>query len=304
MSLVRSMREITLRDGGKVLLDLTQLHSIQAGAVLKLHAEIQVIRALSIHADDSIKILWPSSYRPKSFLSRVGFGSKDKEVMPDINVPGLLPLCSHTTANSIMLDLLSNMNRSIYNGDLQVSGAEWDSLHKALSEAMLNVEMHAYEHIDTGKSQILKEFGKRWWLMAETHHDQLYIALFDKGIGIPKALSYYAPTVETWLNMVTSRFTNPLSGPDSKRIAAATVVGKSGLKKSSGHGHGLEDIRQFVMKNPEGRLLIFSNRGCYIFDAATGKETLHEQSQSIHGTLIQWNVSLATESKDSLRTVL
>lgn len=295
MHLVKEIRTSVLDLNRKVILDLTNCERVDAAAVLKLHAEIELIESLCAKSYPNVTVLPPKSRKVKAFLSRVGFCSSVKAA----DGAGLLALQSHDDGSTILGNLLKDMNRSLYNGEAKTEGEEWAAMSLAISEAMLNVRNHAYTFEVEKKREIwperqsfVEQIGRRWWIVGETHNDQLFLALYDKGVGIPNALTKKDPAVYKVLNrlmrMATRRFGG---GPDSAAIKAAVAVGVSGTKKG-GRGFGLNDISEFVRQNPKGQLRIFSNCGVYKYSSQDKSEQMIEQSSSIHGTLIVWNVAL------------
>ena len=149
---------------------------------------------------------------------------------------------------------------------------------------MLNVFQHAYTGVD---SDIEKQLGKRWWIYAQQVDTQLYLAFFDRGVGIPATLPYNDKweRIEFLAKKVLS------SDHDSALIRSAMELGRSEFK-TPGHGHGLQDILRFVEENPEGILWIFSRQGLYRYEKDLDKHVLRDYPTTIGGTLIQWNVSL------------
>lgn len=288
---VRQMRDIAVEAGETVLMDLSDCRDLKACAVVKLHGEISFARSLSPKGVQGVKIRFPYNPRLRQFLRRMNFGKSDTSV-PDCTVPGILPIYSNTDAASQVGPLLKHMNSTLFNNELLIDGIAWDSLHKAISEALLNVQMHAYP--DSERSEHLGSIGRRWWVMAETIEDELYIVMLDKGIGIPASLKHGGLDFWEKVQRVASQVTPGMGGADSRLIHAAMTVGRSGLQLH-GNGHGLNDIRGYVIDNPNGELHIFSNRGRYAFLGSKQTASLIEYDNSIHGTLIQWQVSLSRE---------
>lgn len=184
------------------------------------------------------------------------------------------------------------MNRAFYDGELQKEGEEWATLQGAIGEAILNVIDHAYNAPE--RADFRKSLGTRWWLVAQTIDNQLFIAIYDKGVGIPKTIFGSEKNKKTL--QVLSRYFNIVkmraAGADSAAIRTAMAYGRSRLNSNhSGHGTGLSEVRDLVANNPIGQLSILSNRGLYEY-TSKGVETTREFRDSVHGTLIQWNISL------------
>ncbi len=151
---------------------------------------------------------------------------------------------------------------------------------KAIGEGMLNVAYHAYPDGEEEK--------RFWWVMAYIYASKLYIALCDRGVGIPKTLK--EPGL---FEPVMKRLS--LGRDDGKMIKAAMEYTRSSRSESGG-GLGSSDIQDLVLKNPKGRLVIVSGRGFYSLEGE-GKENKKEKTleikNDIRGTLIQWEIPLA-----------
>lgn len=289
LEIVRTMRDYASGEKRRVIVDLRECTDVKAAAVLKLHAEFEVLQALDPKAADRIKIVWPNNTRASGILS--GFEFHGAPLSNGVR-PGLLPIKSGITGDKVIGPLIRHMNSSLYSGKLVTTGTEWDTLYKALTESILNVQMHAYDSAE--RTALVTAIDKRWWLLGTTLGDQLFLALFDKGIGIPQSMRHKP----TRITRVMTRFSRILmrrqGGVDSTLVKGAMLFGRSRLN-TGGQGTGLTDIRNFVEQNPRGQLHIYSNFGEYEYDSATKRETLIEHPLSMHGTLIQWNVSLSTK---------
>lgn len=161
-------------------------------------------------------------------------------------------------------------------------------LGDALSEAFLNVQDHAYPE------ELLPDLPKdkhRWWAMCSVLEKQLYLAVYDVGVGIPQTI-----TKNHWLiKLVLERFSpdaikNVLSS-HSEAIGLAMQAGKNrrDLKK---HGQGSISMHELVEKNPHGQLWVLSGRGLYHWFQEDDEphHELRDYPKPIPGTLVQWNV--------------
>lgn len=300
LDLVRELRNLTIRQGKRLVLDMGECPDVSAAAALKLHAEINVMESLRKTPGSAITVILPKARTPRVFLARVGFG-KPTEDTPDADSPGVLPLQSHTKGATALPQLLGNMNKSLYNGQAVTTGDEWMSMSTALQEAMLNVNHHAYT-VEQGpgttrvtwpeRADFVAALGKRWWIIGETHGRQMFLAIYDKGVGIPQALNGKDAKMVRALQRLAQMAVKRLGGGrDSGLIKAAMALGRSGTKRA-GRGYGLAEILRFVLNNPMGSLVIYSNKGIYQYTTNNKVEILSERKNSIHGTLIQWNSSL------------
>ena len=147
-------------------------------------------------------------------------------------------------------------------------------VNKSIGEAMLNVGHHAYPCKDRD--------DRFWWIMADIIEQNLYIALCDQGIGMPKALSQNENFVGIIKNLI-------LGKDDSKMIQKAMTYTRSSRDDDSGGGLGSRDIQNFVLKN-KGELIIISGKGFYHLFGENKNEKVNENAYNAKGTLIQWKI--------------
>ncbi len=167
----------------------------------------------------------------------------------------------------------------------------------AVSETINNVNRHAYP------AEPLSE-NKRWWLMCEVFDKELYLAIYDSGVGMPKtvvektwfvsSLRKSSPKLYNELAAVQPGIEKQLIMPkiyDAMLIFLSMQGDITGTGEDK-HGQGSKSIRKLVSECATGHLLIFSNSGVYSFrDEGTSPE-LHNLPQAFPGTLIQWNIKL------------
>lgn len=114
---------------------------------------------------------------------------------------------------------------------------------------------------------------------------------YDQGAGIPMTLprSHFFELIREFLDLWT----------DSMKIGAAMAVGRSSTG-SIERGKGLQNLMEFARAHDEGRLSIYSLRGMYRLlvrrsgdDRRLVEETVRrDHTNSINGTLIEWEVTL------------
>ncbi|NQZ54795.1 MAG: ATP-binding protein [Piscirickettsiaceae bacterium] len=168
----------------------------------------------------------------------------------------------------------------------------------AVSETINNVRLHAYPDRTDDE--------KKWWLLChvDTDNKQLYLAIYDSGIGIPKTVEkkswfFYSyktqyPTEYAELRDESSKDVDLIL---FKRISDAHKVGLSmtgdvtGTQKDK-HGQGSKSIRALVEDNLNGRMWLFSGLG--MFKLSYGESpVVCDLPKPMQGTLIQWNIQLA-----------
>lgn len=172
------------------------------------------------------------------------------------------------------------MSTALFHGQLDESGRAYAErlVHKAISEAMLNVQYHAYPEDNE------HDF---WWVTAAIFENELHIALCDRGVGIPETL-----VKKAWFRKFAKTF--ELGVDDAEMIKEAMIYTRSSREKRSGAGLGSRDIQDLVLDQGRGRLTIISGTGHYHLRTQDNKP--HETSRKIRydvtGTLIQWLIPI------------
>ena len=270
-----------LRKEKKILLDFNETENVTAAAMLRLHAEISSYQRY--YGQNFVK------FRTNNARSTVKFMLKNSGFLSEYDDPANIPsrdkiltMRTGTDARGHLKSITNTMNDCFYSGEL--SEQERSDLYQGINEAMLNVSQHAY---DESEPDLANKIGKRWWIYAQQFDDQLYIAFCDRGVGIPATL----PRHGSWENIKSLGKIVGLDD-DAAMIQAAMEFGRSEAK-TPGRGLGLQDVLKFANENPEGILWIFSRKGVYITEKGKTKPELRNYKESINGTLIQWQVSLA-----------
>lgn len=165
--------------------------------------------------------------------------------------------------------------------------------NSALSEAMVNVRKHAYpEGYDFQYRHVNK-----WWLAAsaDKRERSLTVVIYDQGATIPVTYARMAATdrvrkfVEGMVGTITGKPEQPFAF-DGVHIEAAAKFGNS--QTGDPHrGKGLPDMLNVIDQCPDGRLVILSRGGKYIYRSG-GRSTRSAHHRSVGGTLIEWHVRL------------
>jgi hypothetical protein len=167
---------------------------------------------------------------------------------------------------------------------------KWTFLDSGLSEAITNVTHHAYPN----KGGISQK-DKNWYLTGSYKEDttELKIVFYDQGIGIPRSL----PTSAIWEKVLSwfSRYSVVDKKKHETLLRAAVELDRTSTLETD-RGKGLQDLLEFIKHRNNGYLSILSLKGLYKYSIDNGKETVKSESfdHEIHGTLIIWNVALAT----------
>ncbi|MCP1728319.1 hypothetical protein J2T60_002319 [Natronospira proteinivora] len=197
----------------------------------------------------------------------------------------LIPCFTGIHSDEHLEELLDLIAERLYLGSIKQD--EELKLYRSLTEAMLNVWQHAYglEGVIQGGGRSL---GRRWWLFGERIDNQLFLAIYDRGVGIPVTL----PKKYGWESIYSVMDSLGLKGNhDTNMIRAAIELGRTSRKSGRG-GKGLRDVHRYVEENPVGDLRIYSNRGEYRYRSSSGVSRSIVHKRSLIGTLIQWNIAV------------
>ena len=172
-----------------------------------------------------------------------------------------------------------------------------DALRKKLfggvTEAMTNCRHHAYLDIrPDGLNINLEKEPKEWWMFTQEKDERLTVVFCDLGIGIPGSLPRKQPKL--W-NLVKQSFVRDL---DAHAIQEAIKHSKT----STGlhyRGKGLKQLIDVVSSSEDGRVRIYSNKGC--FTLKSGKEEIAQFEDNILGTLIYWSIPIGDLKDDTIK---
>jgi hypothetical protein len=182
-----------------------------------------------------------------------------------------------TTVDGSLAEPLINLYRRLF------EAKDSTSMYDGLVEAMTNSKHHAYlRPRRDGAGRDLSE--PRWWMFAEQRNQKLSVSFCDLGIGINRSLIIS----DTWPRELVLSFLASVGGKtDSKFIKVAMELGRTRTKEEN-RGGGLHDLQEVIETVGVGHLLIFSNRGLYLYSGQG--EQLCDFDDSIFGTLITWQI--------------
>lgn len=278
----------------RVLIDLRNVRQVKAAAVLLLYAVVENLQR-KFGGKSRVKTTRCQSRYISQSLARFGFWELTGEARhraPYIG-PGL-DVCSASYANQQAGDD-SELRRAVKYVQHAIvhSGIDPEQGVKAfaaITESFSNVWQHAYD--DAFYPVALPDNEKNWWIAVENIDDQLFIAVYDSGVGIPKTLSkkpWYSELVSELLGLL-----GVSDHSDGLAIHAAVEYGNSRFKEG-GRGKGLAEMKDFVSANPSGNIVIYSGTGLYEY--RSGRiETTESLPMAMPGTLIQWNIQLGSAS--------
>lgn len=211
-----------------------------------------------------------------------------------------MPIIS-SVGNDQMEEIIDFIQRRIFKD--QMSPDTEHVYGDAVSETINNVRLHAYPNASPEE--------KRWWLMCSTFGRQLYLAIYDCGVGIPATvvdqpwffplLKYTAPEVyedlvaripELRSESVSIFSPKTITIPDERLIYYSMQNDVSGTKQEK-HGQGSKSIKALVNDTDDGLLWVFSNKGLYTFSAEDQKPGEAKLKKRFPGTLVQWNIEIS-----------
>lgn len=169
------------------------------------------------------------------------------------------------------------------------------SLFEGLTEAMTNVEHHAYP----ADAQM-----KRWWMSAsvDATGQRLRVMFLDHGLGIPQTLP--PDIVEAAMAAMAIGPLEELIKSDAKLIRAAISLQRSQTGKPN-RGWGLKrDVQGYIERHDAvGSLRIVSRKGQYRYRKQTGQRgriSTKALPVPFKGTFIEWIIEeyAASESHD------
>ena len=182
-------------------------------------------------------------------------------------------------------------------------------ISSAIQETVDNVGRHAYPDTESHEQ-------KRWWFNCRRFGDNLYIVIYDTGIGIPSSLSEQNAV---FLSRINALYPDEYKGAISDSIPENTTLDKIKiltrvklLKKRLNdgqliraamhtdvtstdlekHGQGSKSIKGLITDNENSYLLMLSNYGFYSYSKnnKNKEQTVENNERMVPGTLIQWSI--------------
>ena len=202
---------------------------------------------------------------------------------------------SGTNADGALVDgLLSKYRSHGYEGP--------DSgLYDVVTEALTNVRQHAY------KDSHIEPALHKWWMLAkqEPHADNsggdLYIAIYDIGVGIQASLREKLRTGEQLLEL-GDEIMQKLRLSGSRRVLDRLLLSRAVEHRRSRtgatfRGYGLLEMRDYVLKTKNGRLYIVSGNSQHSTLASTQRSSCISCDSPLLGTLILWSIPLTKQEQ-------
>ena len=288
---------IEVPDTAKIILDFSRLKEIKISAVVILYAHLEGL----LHANRRARVLWrkPEDSGVSSALAALGLWALLGESYK--SQPGALRICSVSHREKELGNPKPLREAITYAKDAIASSASGEQIDEndvtfgAISESFTNVWQHAYKDpLAPRHKTIHASFKvKKWWIAVQRIDDQLFMAVYDVGVGIPASTRK-----KKWYTSLAGELTSVLTGmsQDCRDIKTAMAYGVSRFKEQ-GRGNGLPTMKKFVEINPDGILHIMSGKGIYQYRSRNNSEKLENIESTFPGALIQWNIALANSGK-------
>ncbi|MDO6747177.1 hypothetical protein [Gilvimarinus sp. 1_MG-2023] len=207
----------------------------------------------------------------------------------DVNSQQLPIMSGNTTEVPPHDQIIDHIQQKVY-GDL--SPEVESALGDALSEVFVNVKDHAYPE------ELLADLsieGRRWWAICSVFDQQLFLAIYDFGVGIPRTIGDEHWAVSKLRKKLPSDRLKSLLSSDGNTIGIAMVAGKN-RRNEEKHGQGSISMHELVKQNPTGELWVYSGSGRYHWHHKQSQDeqehSIKDYGTSIPGTLVQWNVKV------------
>ncbi|WP_152031588.1 ATP-binding protein [Pseudomonas putida] len=276
--------------------DFSSTSSITAAALVVVYAALDEAR---IKRTGNAEVIWSKKNQRVNAILRANNihklirGVKFSYALDSVKS---MPVIS-SVGSEMMEEIIDFIQKRIY---VDMSPTTEHIYGDAVSETINNVRLHAYPEASPA--------DKKWWLMCSVVGKQLYLAIYDTGVGIPKTVverpwflravelthpekysdlvAEYPEREKSWLLALV-----PTKISDEDLIYLSMQGDVSGTKEDK-HGQGSKSILALVNDTEDGVLWVFSNSGLYKFNQSDKKPELYRLPKSFPGTLVQWNIEL------------
>jgi len=282
---VREVRE-AVRRGDRVRLVFDNVRQIRRGALIFLLAQIHKLRIQ--YGESAITGTYPMAKAVERQLTESGFFDLLKvkaRITARSPANRYIRFKSDQKINGIDI---RHLREELLRQDLKMPPAIARAVFRALSEAMTNVNHHAYStKAFPSPSDSLRLRG-RWWLFANLNVPQnlFVLTFYDTGVGIPKTLPR-----KYGMELITQLF-SLLPGilpDDAQMIEAAMRLGRTRTELDY-RGKGLLDLAKLIDLLGAGQMQIHSRHGSYTY--TPGAQSRVNRPGFLEGTLIEWRLPI------------
>lgn len=279
------------------VLDFRNTHQITTAAIIVIYATVE--DAINIGLADAKLRMPVNSPIVSAQLRHIGLHKlvKRKNIHYQFGQYNVLPVISGT-GTTYTEEIVDYIRDSIY----KHMDAETEQYYgSAVVETIENVSEHAYPAIP--------EIDKKWWIMCEVKKGQLFLAIYDRGIGIPKAVTsqpWYESSLKStyqteyiqaiadtsgpgadknWVNVLTGRLS-------SEQLIYLSMMGSVSSTRESKRGQGSKSIKALVQNTENGKLWVFSQKGLLKYSNGVPVPKTYALQHAFPGTLLQWNIKI------------
>lgn len=275
--------ENRIKSGQKVRLAFQDTESISPEALIYLLAKIQRLRIE--HGIPCVTGTYPQQPRIERLLADSGFlkllGVKTRTIKGRTSSTRYVKCKTDVKLNG---PYIKDLREELLGANLSMPTLIAKKVFRAITEAMANVNHHAYQRKDMRSTKM----KGRWWLAGQLNarKNTLCITFYDAGVGIPKTLPriHGLERIRQALSVIPG-----VQVDDGQMIRAAVELGRSATKQ--GHrGKGLQDMHKLLTQVGAGSLTIYSRQGIYHYE--DGNEKISNGNGFVEGTLIKWQLPL------------
>lgn len=278
------------------IVDFSSTTSVSAAALVIVYAALET--AISERMGDS-EIVWSKNEHVNRALKAMNINKiiDGADIDYNLKTVKILPIIS-SVGKKHMESIIDFIKQKVFKDMSPVTEHVYAD---AISETINNVGLHAYPDGEPAT--------KRWWLMCNTIRNQLYLAIYDCGIGIPKTVmnrTWFIPSLQITHPKLHKRLLEEFpddttSGPKNfgrvvipdERLIHLSMMGDVTGTEEDKHGQGSKSIMKLVGDTPKGKLWVFSNNGLYTHCQSDNKPGEKKLSKKFPGTLVQWNIKLS-----------
>ena len=274
----------------RIKLDFSKVNKIYPGGMLILISSLELI-CFKFHG--RVVARCPSGSLAGQLLNHFGF-AKNLGMIPSLNSPTADSVINWNYITGTQADGQKVSNLLKQYGD-NTNAQIPQSLFAVLTEALVNVRQHAYE-----ESDIHSDFQK-WWLFARYREPSvgnlgnLYIAIYDIGVGIPFTMRRKKERKEIvidFFDQAGKKFNLSNGTLLDKHLLSEAVENKRSQTGEPYRGNGLPEMREFVSSTTDGRLCIISGKAQYTSFGGQSHGQSHSIQSMFPGTLLLWSLPL------------
>jgi hypothetical protein len=183
---------------------------------------------------------------------------------------------------------IQKLREELLGEDLRMPPEIARTIFRALTEAMTNVNHHAYQTKMFVSARAALDLRGRWWMFATLNvpRNVFVLAFYDAGVGIPKTLprKYGWEAIRHLLSLLPG-----ILPDDGQMIEAAMTLGRTSTDLEH-RGKGLLDLAKLIDVLGAGSMAIFSRQGSYSYTPTSQSAT--NGRGFLEGTLIEWRLPI------------